>query len=143
MNEKAESLPLEDVDANPDWEALDFRVSTAVPDIESALEKALAATRVAHEQLSDRLRVLSALVRRVESSLMEVRQQLPEPAVAESETTEEPLVTALEAVEEEGNGETPEATDAAEEEGPATAGKPVPPSRMGSKLLKQLMGGQP
>lgn len=142
MSETAKPLPLEDVDASLDWETLDSRVSTVVPEIQSALEEALAATRVAHEQLSASLRVLSALVRRVESGLMEVQQQLPEPALAEPERPGEPLVTVLEALEEEGSAETPGATNATEAEGPVTAGKPVPPSTMAPKLLKQLMGGQ-
>jgi len=145
MNERIEPLPLEDMDAGADWETLDSRVSTAVQEIESALEEALAATRDLGQWV-ERLRTLSAFMRHVESGLVEVRQQLQEPpsghpapvssvvrklrsggrharlverAFAEPETTEKPLLTALEALEEEGGVEAPEVIAVAEAEEPA------------------------
>jgi hypothetical protein len=145
MNEKIEPLPLEDMDAGADWETLDSRVSTAVQEIESALEEALAATRDLTLWV-ERLRTLSTFMRQVESGLVEVRQQLQEPpsgrpaplssvvrklragggharvverAFAEPEATERPLLTALEALEEEGSAEMPEAIAVAEAEEPA------------------------
>jgi hypothetical protein len=143
MNEKVEPLPLEDMDAAADWETLDSRVSTAVQEIESALEEALAATRDLGQWV-ERLRTLSTFMRQVESGLVEVRQQLQEqpsgrPVASvvrnirsgagrarvlerpfpEPETTEKPLLTALEALEDEGSAETPEAIAVAEAGEPA------------------------
>jgi hypothetical protein len=143
MNEKTEPLTVEDMDAGADWETLDSRVSTAVKDIESALEEALAATRDL-SQWVERLRTLSTFMRQVESGLVEVRQQLQEQpsdrsvasvvrklhagggrarvlerAFAEPETAEKPLLTALEALEDEGSAETPEAIAVADAEEPA------------------------
>jgi len=78
MNEKNEPIPREDSDAGTDWEALDSRVSTALQEIESALEEALAATR-GLTQWVERLSTLSAFMRQVESGLVEVRQRLVAP----------------------------------------------------------------
>jgi hypothetical protein len=145
MNERIEPLPLEDMDAGADWETLDSRVSTAVQEIGSALEEALAATRDLGQWV-ERLRTLSAFMRQVESGLVEVRQQLQEPPsgrptpvtsvvrniragagharvrgrpIAEPETIEKPALTALEALEEEGGPELPEAIAVAEAGEPA------------------------
>ena len=145
MNERIEPLLLEDMDAGADWETLDSRVSTAVQEIESALEEALAAIRDLGQWV-ERLRPLSAFMRQVESGLVEVRQQLQEPPsgpaapvasvvrefragagqprvlerdFAGSETTEKPLLTALEALEDERSAETPEAIAVAEAGEPA------------------------
>jgi hypothetical protein len=79
MNARIEPLPVEDMDAGADWEALDSRVSTAVRETESAIEEALAATRDLGHWV-ERLRTLSAFMRQVESGLVEVRQQLQEPS---------------------------------------------------------------
>jgi hypothetical protein len=165
VNEIAESLPMDYTDAGLDWETLDSRVSTAIPDIESALEKALAATRDV-AQWVERLRALSVFVRQIESGLMEVQQRLEppsgrpaksvahnvradarhlrvfEPTSAEPEMPEEPLASTPEALEKERGAEAPEVIAATEVEEHATAGEPVSPSTMVSKLLKQLMGGQ-
>jgi hypothetical protein len=162
MDEKAEPLPLEDLGANPDWETLDSRVSTAVPDIESALEEALAAIRDV-AQCVERLRALSPFIRQVESGLMEVWQQLLappsgrpvasvarkvragarhvrvlEPAFGEPDTTEESLAAAVEALKREDSADTPEAIATTEADGLATAGIPALPSATDFKLLKQL-----
>lgn len=145
MNERIEPLPVEDMDAGADWETLDSRVSTAVQEIESALQEALSATRDLGQWV-ERLRMLSTFMRHVETGLVEVRQQLQEspsghpprissfagkvrsgagqPRVVERpfpepETTEEPLVTALEALEDESGAEAPEAIAVAEAEEPA------------------------
>lgn len=150
MNENIEPLPVEGADAGADWETLDSRVSTAVQEIESALEEALAATRDLGQWV-ERLRTLSAFMRQVESGLVEVRQQLQEPVsgrdapvssvvrrlragrgrvrVAESvfpgpETADEPLVTALEALEEESGAEAPETIAVAEAEEAAAEAVP-------------------
>jgi hypothetical protein len=162
MDEKAEPLPLEDQGATSNWETLDSRVSTVILELESALEKALAATRDV-AQCVERLRAFSIFIRQVESGLVEVRQQLLappsgrpvasvarsvragarhlrvlEPAFAEPETTEGSSAATLEALEREDSADTPEAIAATEADGPATAGKPAPPSATDSKQLKQL-----
>jgi hypothetical protein len=78
MNEKNEPIPLRDTDSAADWETLDSRVSTAIEEIESALEEALAATRNL-SQWVERLRTLSAFMKQVESGLVEVRHRLSVP----------------------------------------------------------------
>jgi hypothetical protein len=156
MNERIEPLPVEDTDAGADWETLDSRVSTAVQEIESALQEALAATRDLGQWV-ERLRTLSTFMRHVETGLVEVRQQLQEPAsgraapvasvmrefraragqprvverpFAEPETTEKPLLTALEALKDEGSAETPEAIAVAEAEetAPEVVAEPEQPA---------------
>ena len=79
MNTRAGATAPEDSEARPDWEALDSRVSTAVREIQGALEEALAATRDLTEWV-ERLRTLSAFMRQVESGLVEVRHQLERPS---------------------------------------------------------------
>jgi hypothetical protein len=161
MNEKTEPLTVEDMDAGADWETLDSRVSTAVKDIESALGEALAATRDLGQWV-ERLRTLSTFMRHVESGLVEVRQQLQETPfgraapvasvvrefraragragvsdrpVAEPDTAERPVLTALEALEDEGSAETPEAiavADAGEPAGEAVAEAEQPTAEAGA-----------
>ena len=137
LNRKPDNISREDVDTGIDWETLDSRVSTAVQEIEAALEEALAATREL-SQWVERLHTLSAFMRQVESGLAEVRHQLKgppqarrsapvpstlpkadtvevgepwplEPAEAEPEVSEEPLLTALGAQEAESRAEPSEA----------------------------------
>jgi hypothetical protein len=71
----------EDIDTGFDWVTLDSHVSTAVREIEAALEEALAATRDLNQWV-ERLHTLSAFLRQVESGLAEVRQQLKGPPQA-------------------------------------------------------------
>ena len=148
MSAKPDNISREDIDTGIDWDTLDSRVSTAVGEIEAALEEALAATRELNQWV-ERLHTLSAFMRQVESGLAEVRHQLKgrpqarpsalvpsavpkaetvevgepwplEPADAEPEVGEEPLLTALEAQEAESRAEPSEATAVAEEPpGPA------------------------
>ena len=75
MNRRPDTIPPEDNEAGADWEALDSRVSTAVQEIQAALEEALAATRDLTAWV-EHLRTLSAFMRQVESGLVEVRHQL-------------------------------------------------------------------
>lgn len=79
MNTRARATAPEDSEAHTDWEALDSRVSTAVEEIQGALEAALGATRDLAEWV-ERLRTLSAFMRQVESGLVEVRHQLEWPS---------------------------------------------------------------
>ena len=130
MNTKPDpdAISQEDIDNEIDWGTLDSRVSTAIGEIQTALEEALAATRELSHWV-ERLHGLSAFIRQVESGLAQVRQQLQtpqqgrrappvppmapeaeppdasepwplEPAEAGAEEDEEPPVTALEAMEE-------------------------------------------
>jgi len=78
LNRKPEDTSREDIDTGIDWATLDSRVSTAVTEIETALEEALAATRE-FNQWVERLHTLSAFMRQVESGLAQVRVQLKAP----------------------------------------------------------------
>jgi hypothetical protein len=141
-----------DVEVNADWEALDSRVFTAVQEIQTALEQALAATRDL-SQWVERLHSLSMFVRQVESGLLAVRHQLKEPpqahrpvlvpsavpkadspsaedepwpfvpAPAEPEAGEEALLSALETQETESGAEPSEAGVAQVEQLPEPARK--------------------
>jgi hypothetical protein len=151
LNTKPDNISREDVDTGIDWETLDSRVSTAVQEIEAALEEALAATREL-SQWVERLHTLSAFMRQVESGLAEVRHQLKgppqarrsapvpstlpkaetvevgepwplEPAEAEPEVGEEPLLTDLGAQEAESRAEP---SEAAAEAVPEAAAEAVP-----------------
>jgi len=146
MNTKPdpEAISQEDIDNEIDWGTLDSRVSTAIGEIQSALEEALAATRELSHWV-EHLHGLSAFIRQVESGLAQVRHQLKgpaqgrrsspvpstapeaeppeanepwplEPAEAGAEEDEEPPVTALEVLESEGGAEAPEAVAVVEAE---------------------------
>ena len=146
MNAKPDDISQQDIDTGIDWETLDSRVSTAVQEIEAALEEALAATRELNQWV-ERLHTLSAFIRQVESGLAEVRHQLKgppqahrpapvpptvpkaatvemgepwplEPEEAEPEVAEEPLLTALEEHEAESRAEPSEVAAVAEAEEP-------------------------
>ena len=146
MNAKPDDISQQDIDTGIDWETLDSRVSTAVQEIEAALEEALAATRELNQWV-ERLHTLSAFIRQVESGLAEVRHQLKgppqahrpapvpptvpkaatvemgepwplEPEEAEPEVAEEPLLTALEEHEAESRAEPSEVAAVAESEEP-------------------------
>jgi len=137
VNRKPENTSREDVDAGIDWATLDSQVSTAVSEIETALEEALAATRDLNQWV-ERLHTLSAFMQQVESGLAEVRHRLQgpaqaarpapvraaEPSASEAaealplepdvpEVGEEPLLTALEAQEIEEAESRPEPSEAA------------------------------
>jgi hypothetical protein len=136
MNEKNEPIPLRDTDSAADWETLDSRVSTAIEEIESALEEALAATRNL-SQWVERLRTLSAFMKQVESGLVEVRHRLSVPPESgrpapvpsaepslEAVAEEEPEPPESAAAEPEAGGEwQPAAVETAEAEG-----APEPPT---------------
>lgn len=77
MNRNLKTIPPEDNEAGTTWEALDSRVSTAVHEIQVALEEALVATRDLTGWV-EHLRALSAFMRQVESGLVEVRNQFSE-----------------------------------------------------------------
>jgi len=146
LNAKPDDISQQDIDTGIDWETLDSRVSTAVQEIEAALEEALAATRELNQWV-ERLHTLSAFIRQVESGLAEVRHQLKgppqahrpapvpptvpkadtvemgepwplEPEEAEPEVAEEPLLTALEEHEAESRAEPSEVAAVAEAEEP-------------------------
>jgi hypothetical protein len=156
LSAKPDDISREDIDTGIDWDTLDSRVSTAVGEIEAALEEALAATRELNQWV-ERLHTLSAFMRQVESGLAEVRHQLKgrpqarpsalvpsavpkaetvevgepwplEPADAEPEVGEEPLLTALEAQEAESRAEPSEAVPEAEAEATAVAEEPPGPA---------------
>ena len=144
MNRKPDDSSREEIDTGIDWATLDSQVSTAVTEIETALEEALAATRDL-SQWVERLHTLSAFMRQVESGLAEVRHRLKvppqarrtapvpgvapeadavevsepwplEPEEAEPEFGDEPLVAAL---------ETPEAEEVQEAESGAEPSEAV------------------
>jgi hypothetical protein len=147
MNARPKIIPPEGIDADTDWEALDSRVSTAVHEIQGALEEALAATRDLTEWM-ERLHGLSAFMQQVESGLAEVRHRLSEapravrpvvvplavPGAEESrplerasagaETGEEPPAAPLETPEAEGGAEPPEAAAVAEQAAEPAGGGP-------------------
>lgn len=148
MEKRPETVPPGDTESSTDWEGLDSRVSTAIHEIQAALEEALAATRDLIDWV-ERLRTVSAFVRQVESGLVEVRGQLErrsprgrrpvmvpsakpeaeplkpekpwafEPAYAEPEVAEEPLLDAVETPEAARGPEPSEAAAVPEPEQPA------------------------
>jgi hypothetical protein len=147
LNRKPEDTSREDIDTGIDWATLDSRVSTAVTEIETALEEALGATRELNQWV-ERLHTLSAFMRQVESGLAQVRDRLsappptrrsaPAPAVVPEagtaevgeawplepdvpEAGEEPLLAPLEAQEAESRDESSEAAVAEGEEAPVPA----------------------
>jgi hypothetical protein len=147
LNRKPEDTSREDIDTGIDWATLDSQVSTAVTEIETALEEALAATRDLNQWV-ERLHTLSAFMRQVESGLAEVRHRLKEPPQARRpapapavvpeagtaeaaeawppepdvpEAGEEPLLAPLEAQEAESRAEPSEAAVAEAEEAPVPA----------------------
>jgi hypothetical protein len=155
MQSRAETDPAEDFQTSTDWEGLDSRVSTAVHEIQAALEEALGATRDLVDWV-ERLRTLSAFVREVESGLDEVRHQLtgppsghrpvvvppaaPKPmpvkreeawasgpAPAEPDVGERPLLTAVETAEAETEAGISEAPSGAEPEQPSEPAEGEPP----------------
>lgn len=138
MNTKPDpdAISQEDIDNEVDWGRLDSRVSTAIGEIQAALEQALAATQELSRWV-ERLHTLSAFIGQVESGLAQVRLQLQgppqgrrsppvppmapeaeppeasepwpfEPAEAGAEEDEELPVSALEVLESEGGAEPPE-----------------------------------
>jgi hypothetical protein len=139
MNEKNEPIPLRDTDSATDWETLDSQVSTAIEEIESALEEALTATRNLSKWVEG-LRTLSVFMKQVESGLVEVRHRLgvppesgrpaPVPSVEpslEAVAEEEPGPLESVAAEPEAGGERqPAAVETAEAEG-----APEPPKSEG------------
>jgi hypothetical protein len=146
MNTKPDpdAISQEEINTEIDWATLDARVSTAIAEVQSALEQALAATQELSHWV-ERLHTLSAFIGQVESGLAQVRHQLQgpqqgrrsppvppmapegespepsepwplEPASAGAEEDEEPPMSALEALESEGGAEAPEAMAVAEVE---------------------------
>ena len=155
MNRRPDTIPPGDSKAGTDWGALDSRVSTAVQDIQAALEEALAATRDLAAWV-ERLRTLSAFMGEIETGLVEVRHRLEgsswdrrpvavpspvpkaeapkaeqpwasEPAPAEVKVDEEPPA-APETPQAEGGAEPSEAAAVAEAEQPPEPAQGEPPA---------------